>query len=69
MHGGLQAFRKAIGVRIKEETEIIEGEVRSAIMFSGNAVIRHAPSSNKGGMHRLLRSRLTGQPAALLPKR
>lgn len=24
----LQAFRKAIGVRIKEETEIIEGEVR-----------------------------------------
>jgi DNA helicase TIP49 (TBP-interacting protein) len=23
----LQAFRKAIGVRIKEETEIIEGEV------------------------------------------
>jgi RuvB-like protein 2 len=26
-HSGLQAFRKAIGVRIKEETEIIEGEV------------------------------------------
>lgn len=25
-----QAFRKAIGVRIKEETEIIEGEVSSA---------------------------------------
>lgn len=24
---GLQAFRKAIGVRIKEETEVIEGEV------------------------------------------
>ena len=24
----LQAFRKAIGVRIKEETELIEGEVR-----------------------------------------
>ena len=24
----LQAFRKAIGVRIKEETEVIEGEVR-----------------------------------------
>ena len=23
----LQAFRKAIGVRIKEETEVIEGEV------------------------------------------
>ena len=23
----LQAFRKAIGVRIKEETELIEGEV------------------------------------------
>ncbi len=23
----MQAFRKAIGVRIKEETEIIEGEV------------------------------------------
>jgi DNA helicase TIP49 (TBP-interacting protein) len=23
----VQAFRKAIGVRIKEETEIIEGEV------------------------------------------
>ena len=25
--GTLQAFRKAIGVRIKEETELIEGEV------------------------------------------
>ena len=25
-----QAFRKAIGVRIKEETELIEGEVRAA---------------------------------------
>ena len=25
---GVQAFRKAIGVRIKEETEVIEGEVR-----------------------------------------
>ena len=24
---GRQAFRKAIGVRIKEETEVIEGEV------------------------------------------
>jgi DNA helicase TIP49 (TBP-interacting protein) len=27
MVGILQAFRKAIGVRIKEETEVIEGEV------------------------------------------
>jgi DNA helicase TIP49 (TBP-interacting protein) len=25
----VQAFRKAIGVRIKEESEILEGEVRS----------------------------------------
>jgi DNA helicase TIP49 (TBP-interacting protein) len=25
--GGRQAFRRSIGVRIKEETEIIEGEV------------------------------------------
>ena len=25
----MQAFRKAIGVRIREETEVIEGEVRA----------------------------------------
>lgn len=33
----LQAFRKAIGVRIKEETEIIEGEVSGVHALSGLA--------------------------------
>ena len=32
----MQAFRKAIGVRIKEETEILEGEVRFPLI--GHAI-------------------------------
>lgn len=34
-----QAFRKAIGVRIKEETEIIEGEVRCGGQFNERTVL------------------------------
>ena len=42
-----QAFRKAIGVRIKEETEILEGEVRLTVAglegLSMHAVNRATP--------------------------
>jgi hypothetical protein len=34
----VQAFRKAIGVRIKEETEIIEGEVRGPGLRTAHTV-------------------------------
>lgn len=35
----LQAFRKAIGVRIKEETEILEGEVRCPLHRTCEAMV------------------------------
>ena len=58
-----QAFRKSIGVRIKEETEIIEGEVGSESKLPFRLLVVKLYFCLRSS-----RSRLTAPPAAPAPR-